>query len=276
MTQPQEPAPAPTPTPEITFPQGPPESLQPFPMYPEVAPNPDGPFEVPQYPPYIPESQFDASQGMPRSTVDGVHGTTGDDPVRWSPSHPGELPPYWTKDYVQDTGDPNLWWPDKRPSPPGETHPAAFHSGKGDEEKPDGAGKLDVTPADLNNVADQYAELQTAAAAIGPQAVDEVNRIIATHGAMGYPVAVGVVAGLARRQAQVEDKAADFGVYAARFREHAATYQTGDLEGAVRYQSVSQSDPWDWDGETEEYEPINPGGAAAGPNAGPAIPPTLI
>ena len=97
MTQPQEPAPAPTPTPEITFPQGPPESLQPFPMYPEVAPNPDGPFEVPQYPPYIPESQFDASQGMPRSTVDGVHGTTGDDPVRWSPSHPGELPPYWTK-----------------------------------------------------------------------------------------------------------------------------------------------------------------------------------
>ena len=93
MTQPQEPAPAPTPTPEITYPQGPPENLQPFPMYPEVAPNPDGTFQVPQYPPYIPESQFDASQGMPRSTLDGIHGTTGDDPVRWSPSHPGELPP---------------------------------------------------------------------------------------------------------------------------------------------------------------------------------------
>ena len=130
-----------------------------------------------------------------------------------------------------------------------------------------------MNPADLDNAADQYAELQIAAAAIGPQAVDEVNRIIATHGAMGYPVAVGVVAGLARRQAQVEGKAdAISGVYAARFREHAATYQTGDLEGAARYQSVSQSDPWDWDGETEEYEPINPGGAAAGPNAGPAIP----
>ena len=89
-------------------------------------------------------------------------------------------------------------------------------------------------------------------------------------------MAVGVVAGLARRQARVEGKAADFGVYAARFREHAATYQTGDLEGAASYQSVSQTDPWDWDGETEEYEPINPGGAAAGPSAGPAIPPTLI
>lgn len=272
MTQPQ---PDPTPTPDITYPQGPPEDLQPFPMYPEVTPNPDGTFHTPQYPPYIPESQFDTSQGMPRSTLDGIHGTGGDDPVRWAPSHPGELPPYWMKDYVQDKGDPNLWWPDHRPSPPGETHPAAYH-GK-DDQKPDGgSGKLDVNPADLNNVADQYAELQTAAAAIGPQAVDEVNRIIATHGAMGYPVAVGVVAGLARRQAQVEGKAADFGRYAARFNEHAAAYQSGDLEGANRYRLVSQSDPWDWDGETEEYVPINPGGAAAGPNAGPAIPPALI
>jgi hypothetical protein len=185
------------------------------------------------------------------------------------------LPPYWTKDYVQDKGDPNLWWPDHRPSPPGETHPAAYH-GKDDKNPDGGPGKLDVNPADLNNVAGQYAELQTAAAAIGPQAVDEVNRIIASHGAMGYPVAVGVVAGLARRQAQVEGKAADFGRYAERFNEHAAAYQSGDLEGATRYQAVSQHDPWDWDGETEEYVPINPGGAAAGPNAGPAIPPTLI
>jgi hypothetical protein len=280
MTQPQEPQPTPTPTPEITYPHGPPDSLQSFP---EVAPDPDGPFQVPQYPPYIPESQFDASHGMPRSTLDGIHGTTGDDPVRWSPSHPGELPPYWTKDYVQDTGDPNLWWPDKRPSPPGETHPAAFHSGQDDQKKPDqtgeGAGKLDVTPADLNNVADQYAELQTAAAAaIGPQAVDEVNRIIATHGAMGFPVAVGVVAGLARRQAQVEGKAAEFGRYAERFNEHAATYFDQDQAGARGYRGVqfasarSQTDSWDWDGETEEYEPINPGTAGAGPNAGPAIP----
>src|SRR4029077_10502400 len=99
------------------------------------------------------------------------------------------------------------------------------------------------------------AELQIAAAAIGPQAVDEVNRIIATHGAMGYPVAVGVVAGLARRQAQVEGKAADFGVYAARFREHAAIYQTGDLEGAARYQSVSQTDPWDRVDDRSSAEP---------------------
>ena len=92
--------------------------------------------------------------------------------------------------------------------------------------------KLDVNPADLRNVAEQYTQLQTAAASLGPQAVDEVSRIIASHGAMGYPVAVGVVAGLARRQAALEKKAADFGTYATRFQEHAASYELGDREGA--------------------------------------------
>ena len=60
----------------------------------------------------------------------------------------------------------------------------------------------------MSRAADGYTELQTAAAAINPQAVDEVNLIIATHGPMGYPVAVGVVAGLARRQVPLEAKAA--------------------------------------------------------------------
>ncbi|WP_241473917.1 type VII secretion target [Mycolicibacterium neoaurum] len=146
-----------------------------------------------------------------------------------------------------------------------------------------GAGQVRVNPADLNNAAEQYAQLQMAAAAIGPQAVDEVQRIIASHGAIGYPVAVGVVTGLARRQAQVEGKAADFGLYAERLNEHAATYLDQDRAGARGYGETaqftsmrSQSDPWDWDGETEEYEPIDPGGAAPGPGVGPAIPPTLI
>ena len=94
-----------------------------------------------------------------------------------------------------------------------------------------GAGQVRVNPADLNNAAEQYAQLQMAAAAIGPQAVDEVQRIIASHGAMGYPVAVGVVTGLARRQAQVEGKAADFGLYTERLNEHAATYRDQDRAG---------------------------------------------
>lgn len=117
--------PEPTP-PHITYPAGPPEDLQPFPMYPEVDPNPDGTFRTPQYPPYIPEQQFDTSQGMPRSTLDGIHGTGGDDPIRWSPSFSGELPPYGMHDYVQDQNDPDLWWPDHRPDAPGSTHPAGY------------------------------------------------------------------------------------------------------------------------------------------------------
>ena len=100
---------------------------------------------------------------------------------------------------------------------------------------------LDVTPADLANVSGQYADLQRQAAAIGPQAVEEVNRIIASHGAMGYPVAVGVVAGLARKQAQMEAKSVDFGVYSTRFTEHAAAYQSQDSDGVAGYQQAQFS-----------------------------------
>ena len=114
MTQPQNPH-RPPPDPGNHLPAGTSRKPAAVPDVPRSGARPDGPLEVPQYPPYIPESQFDASQGMPRSTLDGIHGTTGDEPVRWSPSHQGELPPYWMNDYVQDKTDPNLWWPDKRP-----------------------------------------------------------------------------------------------------------------------------------------------------------------
>ena len=111
-------------------------------------------------------------------------------------------------------------------------------------------GKLDVNPADLRNAADQYTQLRTAAAAIGPQAVAEVNRIIATHGAMGYPVAVGIVTGLARRQAVLEKKAADFGVYATRFDEHAAAYEAGDQDAADKYRD------FDGDGKPDDKDQV--------------------
>ena len=51
-------------------------------------------------------------------------------------------------------------------------------------------------------------------------------------------VAVGVVAGLARKQAQMEAKSAQFGVYADRFIEHAATYRGQDEAGAAGYQQA--------------------------------------
>ena len=104
------------------------------------------------------------------------------------------------------------------------------------------AGHLDVEPADLVQVAGQYSALQTAAATLGPHAVDEVNRIIASHGAMGFPVAVGVVAGLARRQAALDAKVADFGRYAERFIEHAAAYRDADHQGAQRYAAIDFSE----------------------------------
>jgi len=57
-----------------------------------------------------------------------------------------------------------------------------------------------VHPVDLLRAADDYTELAARAATISPQAVAEVTRIIETHGPMRYPVAVGIVAGLAPRQ----------------------------------------------------------------------------
>jgi hypothetical protein len=97
-----------------------------------------------------------------------------------------------------------------------------------------GDGKLDVNPADLHKAVEDYAELAARAAAISPRAVDEVNRIMATHGPMGYPAAVGIVAGLAAREAQVNAKAADFTAYAQRFTEHAATFVGEDAAAAAR------------------------------------------
>jgi hypothetical protein len=94
---------------------------------------------------------------------------------------------------------------------------------------------LDVDPADLLRAAGDYTDLQLRAAAIGPKAVEEVQRIIATHGPIGYPLAVGVVAGLARRQADLDTKATHFGRYSQRFTEHAAAYRDQDLQNARNY-----------------------------------------
>ncbi len=100
---------------------------------------------------------------------------------------------------------------------------------------------LDVNPGDLLGVADEYAELQARALAIGPRVVEEVERIIATHGAMGYPAALGIVVGLAREQAAVDMKAAHFGQYSQRFIEHAATYASEDLQAAKTYGALTDT-----------------------------------
>ena len=105
---------------------------------------------------------------------------------------------------------------------------------------------LNVHLADLLKAADDYTELAARAALISPQAAAEVTRIIETHGAMGYPVAVGIVTGLAPREAQVAAKVADFGRCAKRFTEHAATYHNTDTDGgsgmAGHFQKAASTD----------------------------------
>ncbi|WP_342314700.1 ESX-1 secretion-associated protein (plasmid) [Mycobacterium avium subsp. hominissuis] len=188
MTTPQ-PTPEPTP-PHIIYPAGPPEDLQPFPMYPEVEPNPDGTFHTPQYPPYIPEQQFDTSQGMPRSTLDGIHGTGGDDPIRWSPSFPGELPPYGMHDYVQDRNDPDLWWPDHRPDAPGSTHPAGYQ-----KTAPDGKSGKDVFEVNyhhLEGLAQGHDAQAGQVAQWADAEKDFADRLLATHGKVAYATYLNV------------------------------------------------------------------------------------
>ncbi|MFL0177074.1 hypothetical protein [Mycobacterium sp. SMC-13] len=96
-------------------------------------------------------------------------------------------------------------------------------------------GQLNVNPADLLRVAADYAELHARAATISPQAAVEVQRISATHGPMGYPVAVGIVTNLARQQAALDAKSAQFGQHSQRFTEHAAAYRNQDRDAAKTY-----------------------------------------
>lgn len=93
---------------------------------------------------------------------------------------------------------------------------------------------LDAEPADLLRVADDYTELATRTTQLSPQALDEIKRIAVTHGPMGYPTIVGITTGMAARQARLHAKAADFDVYAERFREHAAAYLDQDHANAAR------------------------------------------
>lgn len=114
--------------------------------------------------------------------------------------------------------------------------------------------ELNVRPADLLEIADQYGDLAQRCAVITPRAVEEVNRILETHGPMGFPVAVGIAAGLGSREPQVAAKAAEFTEYATRFTEHAATYTSQDQAFAGRIEQVDFT------------EDLTPGGVKQGPS----------
>lgn len=98
--------------------------------------------------------------------------------------------------------------------------------------------RLNVNPADLLRAADAYGDLAARAAQISPQAAAEVQRISATHGPIGYPIAVGIAVGLVAREGRLQSKAADFATYDQRLRDHAAAYTDEDEMAAQRLRSI--------------------------------------
>ncbi len=99
-------------------------------------------------------------------------------------------------------------------------------------------GKLNVEPAALQAVAARYAELQARLAAIGPQALEEVDRIAASHGRMGFPVALSLLKTITAGSLQLDAKGLQFLAYAERFTGHAAAYTGQDAAGAAGYPTL--------------------------------------
>ncbi|WGI35970.1 type VII secretion target (plasmid) [Mycolicibacterium aubagnense] len=212
------------------------------------------PSTLPPYPPYISERQVDGSH-LPESTLEKLH---GDDGVIITPPNQtlGPAPLAHGPNYIQSPNDPHVWYPDNRPLPPGSTVPASYqpnHTPKpadsDDKNAPadprdpqhgtnSGPGQLNVNPADLLKTADSYTELANRVAAMSPRVADEVQRVVATHGPMGYPVAVGILRGMVPADQAATAKAADFGKHAERFTEHAAAYSSRDAEGAANYAGI--------------------------------------
>lgn len=90
------------------------------------------------------------------------------------------------------------------------------------------SGALNVNPADLIAAAGGYEALALRAQTISPQAVELVQKVIATHGPMGYSTAIGIIVGLLAKVEKVEGKSADFVQYGQRLTEHSVSYRSGD------------------------------------------------
>lgn len=242
--------------------------------YPYPTPMPTGPNgSVPQYPPYIPEQDMNTSSGMPRSTLDGIHDDGG-----VIIKQPGELgPPHYPMGprYTESPDGSGVWVPDQRPYPPGSVLPAGW-SGKGAEEAEATDAALRKTRDALNQADQGLAQSITDAHSADAQSKAQLQRIQQEIqlGITAMQPSLGTAAGREQLAQFLDRKASEAQQVAGNAQEMsarlAANFQT------VGQQFAAASDPWDWDGETEEWEPISPGGAGAGPNAGPAIPPSIL
>lgn len=98
---------------------------------------------------------------------------------------------------------------------------------------------LDVNPAELIAHASTYDTLAARAALIPPQAAAQAQAIIASHGVMGYPVAIGILTALAPAEARVIAKTTQFTTTGERFRSHAAAYAGQDADAADTFTNMT-------------------------------------
>lgn len=215
------PNPEPTPTPPLLPPASP---------YPDDWTfGPDGSVTLPNYPPYVPESQFDTSQGMPRSTLDGIHGTE-DDIAYWSPSQPGELPPYWTTDYKEIA--PGVW---KKLGPedyvPGQTHPASAQ-GSGD-------GALKVETGELRRAATEHDQRQQQWQDVAANPPNDPDALATSWGVIAHPATESLRASNATRTATANAIATEHSSLAAKLQAAADRYDGTDESGARGVTSTS-------------------------------------
>lgn len=251
----------------------------PAPTYSPQIPGPDGTAPTgPQYPPYIPEQDMPTSSGMPRSTLDGIHDDGGviikkpGELGPWSP--PSEAP------YTESPPGSGVWVPDHRPYPPGSVRPAGW-SGPAAEEADTADAALRKAREGLNQADQGLAQNITAAHTADAQSKTQLQRIqqeIRTGVAAMQP-SLGTAAGREQLADFLDRKGAEAKQVATNAQDRSIRLASSMQAVGHQFEALASrtsSDPWDWDGETEEYEPLNPGGAAAGPGAGTAIPPSLI
>lgn len=100
-------------------------------------------------------------------------------------------------------------------------------------------GQLNVNPADLLKAAGDYADLSARVAQLSPQAAAQIQAVAASHGPMGYPIAVGIAMGLADREPAVQAKMAQFSTYSDRFTGHAGTYVDQDRAAAAKLDAIA-------------------------------------
>ena len=222
MTSP-EPTPSPDPTPPLLPPASP---------YPDDWTfGPDGSVTLPNYPPYVPESQFDTSQGMPRSTLDGIHGTDGADVKYWSPSQPGELPPYWSLDYKEVS--PGVWvrrGPEDYLHSPDDVRPSRPSSSD---------GALKVETGELRRAASEHGQRQQQWQDVAANPPNDPDALATSWGVIAHPATESLRASNATRTATANAIATEHSTLAAKLQAAADRYDGTDESGARGVTSTS-------------------------------------